>query len=140
MSANAARPSGGGGGGSAVSSAQADENLLAGQVIYVKGTSNVELAQANTRPDTEAAGLVLSDTLTGFTAPYVTQGTITLSDWTNVIGAAALAPGVRYFLSAATAGRLVSAQVSGGNFHVFVGRALSTTTLDVDIDPPILIV
>ena len=140
MSSNAARSSGGGGGGGTTATAQADENALAGQVVYVKGTSNVGLAQANTRPDTEAAGLVLADALSGFTASYVTQGTITLSDWTNVIGVAALTAGVRYFLSATTPGRLVTAQVGGGNFHVFVGRALSPTTLDVDIDPPILIV
>jgi len=114
--------------------------VLAGQVIYVKGTSNIGLAQADTRPDTEAAGLVLADTLSGFTATYVTQGAFTQSDWTNVIGAATLTPGVRYFLSAATAGRLVSAQVGSGDHHVFVGRALNTTTLDIDIDPPILIV
>ena len=61
------------------------------------------------------------------------------TDWTPVAGTAALTPGLPYFLSVATAGRITTTAPSApGEYVVLVGRALSATELDVDIEPSVL--
>ena len=68
------------------------------------------------------------------------EGQITKSDWTSVTGSATLTPGAVYFLSVSTAGGLTTAPpYELGETVVRVGRALSTTTLDIEISQPVLL-
>jgi len=120
--------------------AATDVDVLAGQVVYAKPTANVGLARADVIATADAAGLATVDALATFSLTYRTQGVVSLSDWTAVTGTVSLSPGQRYFLSAAAGGKLVTSMVAGPNLHVYIGKALSSTELDVDIDPPIKLV
>lgn len=120
--------------------ALAGEDLLAGQPIAINRISaTLELADADAGvAKATCAGLVLFDTLTGFIAG-VDMVSHTQADWTAVVGAVALLPGQAYFLSL-IAGRLTtSAPTAPGQFVTYVGIAVSTTTLELDIQAPILL-
>ena len=62
-------------------------------------------------------------------------GPVTLADWTALTGAAALSPGLPYFLN--TAGNLTSTVPSSPRCLTAVGIAVSTTTLVVNPEQPI---
>jgi len=121
-------------------SAETDQDLLAGQPVYMKGTGHLGLAQADASGTSTVVGLAVEDKLTGFACPYVFQNKLTLADWTAVIGAATLTIGAIYYLSASTAGMLTTtAPTAVGEYVCRVGMAISTTTLAIEIDPKILL-
>ena len=118
--------------------AQADAAMSAGQVLYIVTDGHGALARANAAVTAGAVGLVFADVGIGETACYITEGHITLADWTAVIGAVSLIPGSNYFLSTSAAGKITAtAPTTLGEYVVRIGRATSATTLDVEIELPI---
>lgn len=121
-------------------SAEADSTIKIGYPIYLKANGHLDPAQANAAGPTQVAGLSLSDTTAGFACTYITEGTVERTDWTEVAGSALLVPGNTYFLSPTTAGQITNVAPSTlGQYVVRVGRAVTTTKLDVEIELPILL-
>ena len=116
-----------------------DSNTLVGQPLYAKASGNVDLADASAISTAEIVGLAYEDASATEDKRYTPDGRITLDDWTNVVGSTNLTPGAVYFLSA-TAGQLTTtAPTVVGEIVVRVGKALSTTTFDIEIGPTILL-
>lgn len=110
---------------------------LTGMALYVPSDGSVDLARADTFPN--VVGLASSDAAPGI-GEYITEGQITRSNWSAVAGTATLSPGAYYYLSPSVAGQITSvAPTTPGQSVVVVGRALTQTTLDVEITPPILL-
>lgn len=112
--------------------------LYPGQPIKLSGPSGVELADAL---DIENQTIGLSQGLTpsGQEVFIKTFGIIESENWSNVIGTTNLTVGVDYFLSS-TAGELTAnpTDSSGGIFQ-YVGKAVTTTELLVNIARPIIL-
>jgi len=121
-------------------SAEADSTIVIGNPIYLTGVGHVNPARADAAGTTQVVGLSLTDTSAGFTCNYITEGRIERSDWTAIAGVANLSAGVTYFLDPSVAGHITStAPTAVGQYVVRVGRAVSTTTLDIEIELPILL-
>lgn len=129
----------GDGGNSVVSySGVTDDNVAVASPVYFKGTGHVGLAQANDATKAQVAGLCLSIATSTNTATWVTEGSVSRTDWTAITGTALLTPGALYFLDPTLAGALTkTAPITVGQFVVKVGRAESTTDLDIEIEAPI---
>ncbi len=70
-------------------------------------------------------------------AGYVTQGQLTLEDWSMVTDFIALIPGEYYYLGNEE-GKLTSTPLNQtGNVLVIVGRAQTLNNMDINIQPPI---
>jgi len=117
-------------------SAEADETIAIGQVVWVKSTTHIGLAQANAQTTARVAGIAITAGNATFSVDYVTDGQHTQANWTSITGATLLTPGSTYYLSAATAGQLTTTAPTASGFVVAVGRALNTTTLDIEISQP----
>lgn len=127
----------GGGGGVLPLSANFVSGASKGQPVYVASNNNVDLAINTTEP--YVIGLTLETVLAATTGQYITEGTITLTDWNAVTGTTLLTPGAVYYLDS-TAGLLTSTPTSVIGEHVVaVARAASTTELDIEIAEPILL-
>ncbi len=121
-------------------SAEADSTIKIGYPIYIKSNGHLDPAQANAQATTGAVGVSISDTAAAAVCKYITEGKVTRSDWTEIAGVTSLTPGVSYYLSPTTAGHITStAPTTVGQFVVSIGRAISTTELDIEIGPPILL-
>jgi len=121
-------------------SAEADSSTKIGSPLYLTGVGHVDLAQADAAGTVQVVGLALEAVSTGFTCQYISEGSIERTDWTDVAGTVALSAGATYFLDTSLAGRITStAPTTGGQYVVRVGRAVNTTTLDIEIELPILL-
>ena len=110
------------------------ENVTKGQVIFINENGVALLAQANTESTTGATGFVIAE------GQYITEGQITLGDWTALAGTSQLLPGDVYYLSTTNAGSISEvAPTTPGTYVVAVGRAIGPNTLDVEIQLPILL-
>lgn len=108
-----------------------------GQPVAVVATGVTDAsATGNTTP---CAGLATTGAAALGTETVVTEGLYTLADWTAVTGSAALTPGAVYFLSATTAKLTATKPTGAGNVVQAVGRAVSATTLAIDLEDPILL-
>ena len=117
-------------------------NVLICEPVYVKSNGRIEWADANAQATTEVMGLVADTAIAQNAAGNVKVDgfmTATTGQWDAVTGGSGgLTVGDVYFLSEVAAGRLTTAApVTVGNFVVRVGRAVSTTVMDVMIEPPI---
>ena len=117
-------------------SAEADVAILVGQPVYVKATGHVALAVANNAGTASAVGFAVTAAEPTFTVNFLTEGKLTLVDWTAVAGTASLAPGNAYYLDAATAGKITNVVPASG-YVVRLGRATSAVTLDIEIEPSV---
>jgi len=115
--------------------------LYGGMAVYFKAPGVLDLAQAidATPPATghpyEVAGLAASDASNGQIIALITDGQISLADWTRVAGTVALEVNKRYYLSDMTAGMLsLTCPSAAGSTVVCVGQAISQQTLDVEIN------
>ena len=109
----------------------ADVTILAGQVVYLNTNGRLRLADADASPATaEAVGIALNGAGAGQPVTYIVQGSLT--------GASGLKQGQFYLLSN-TAGSISEAAVADitedVTFVTFIGIALSTTSLKVNIFP-----
>jgi hypothetical protein len=121
-------------------SAETDGNLVTGTPVYITAAGHVAPAVANNGQTAQVVGLSLGTFLANVSAQYTTEGEVTSNDWTGVTGSSTLQPGYIYFLDPATPGRLTTVPpTSTGQYIVPVGRALSTTTLAIELSPTILL-
>ena len=121
-------------------SAVFDSATSKGMALYVSGSGTVDLAQADAEATKGVIGLAVDDVLIGATGNYQMEGQITLADWTAVVGSVSLTAGSFYFLDENTAGHLTANPTStSGEYVVRVGRAVTSTTLDIEVSQPILL-
>jgi hypothetical protein len=121
-------------------SAETDSPTKIGSPLYLTGASHVDLARANAAGTVQVVGLALEVVAAGFSCNYISEGAIERSNWSEIAGTANLSAGVTYFLDPSLAGRITTtAPTTAGQYVVRVGRAVSTTTLDIEIELPILL-
>jgi hypothetical protein len=118
-----------------VLSAESDVVIRIGQPIYLKNNFHADLAGANNLPFANIIGFAIKATNPTFSAEYITDGLLTLSDWINVSGTNLLVPGQTYFLSNII-GNITNIPPTSG-YIVSVGKAVSQTQLDIEIQQPI---
>lgn len=116
--------------------------ITIGQPVYQKSDGDVDLGRANAQGTVQLVGLVKDASISAAGSGLIqTDGVLVAStgDWDAVTGGSGgLTAGSPYYLSAATAGFLTAtAPSTTGQFVVRVGLALSTTELDISIEPPI---
>ena len=120
-------------------SSQADSDQLIGQPVYVTSAGSTALAKADQSSTSGVVGFTVTSALSGSTSNYVTGGKLILLDWSSVAGSVSLVPGSVYYLDANVAGHITNILPGNGNYLVRVGRAVSTTTLDIEIEPSVLL-
>lgn len=113
-----------------------------GTAAYVSGADTFQKARANASGTCDVIGLVKDASVANSASGSIqTDGlfTATTAEWDAVTGATGgLTPGATYFLSAATAGRITAtAPTNTGEFVVRLGKAISTTAIELTIQPPI---
>jgi hypothetical protein len=118
--------------------------IVIGQPVYVKATGNVTLAQANASGTVEVLGLVRDASIaTSATGIIQTDGILsaTTAEWDVVTGGSGgLTPGSVYYLDPSTPGSLTdTAPTASGQCVVRVGKAISTTEMEISIEQPILL-
>jgi hypothetical protein len=111
--------------------AESDDTIKMGQPIYIKASGHAGLAVATGAATAAVIGLAVSDAVPTHNIEYVTDTSLTLTDWSEVIGTESLTSGAIYFL-ALSIGKLVTPAPTSG-YVVPVGRAASTNTLDIEI-------
>lgn len=111
----------------------ASENLSAGDFVNVydnAGTPNVR--KADSTNDRRASGFVLSSVTSGNNATVYFEG-----QNTQVSG---LTAGQRLYLDAAGAVTSTAPSIAGGDvIHQYLGKALSTTVMDVEMEDEIVL-
>jgi hypothetical protein len=120
-------------------SAVAAVNLQAGQPVYIDGTTGqFGLARADIYAASFVAGLVAEATAAGFVANLV-DDSLTLQDWTAIVGSASLQRGQNYFLGTTPGTLSLTAPTTPGQSCAVVGMAISTIQLLIDPTGPILL-
>ncbi|MEM3097456.1 MAG: hypothetical protein QXU32_01885 [Nitrososphaerales archaeon] len=113
--------------------------IKAGQVVTVHSSGDGVILASATSKLTYAVGLALVDIDVGMVGVIATDGPFTLSDWTNTTGTALLIPKSKYYLDTIP-GRLTTVPPSGtNNISQEIGKALSTTKLEISIEEFIII-
>ncbi len=113
--------------------------VIAGEPVYIDGASSVDQAQANASGTSEVVGLASAAVTAASTGTVIFNGTVTLTtaEWDAVAGTTGgLTAGTKYYLSDATAGRIVdqaSIPTVATRFVVELGEALDSTDLLVQI-------
>jgi hypothetical protein len=118
--------------------------IVIGAPVYAFAADTVKLARANAKATSQLAGLGLdASTAAAGVGNIITGGTLvaTTTQWDAVAGTTGgLAFGTRYFVDPATAGKITSTvPTTVGQCVTLVGIALSTTELELQITPPILL-
>ena len=118
--------------------------IVIGAPVYSPSAGNFDKAEANAGTTVEVIGLVADTSITNGTSGNVqTSGVVsaTTGQWDTVAGTSGgLTAGTVYYLDPATAGKLTSTAPSTvGQYIVRVGKALSTTQLELAISQPILL-
>lgn len=111
--------------------------------VYVSSAAHVDLAKGDATSTTDVIGLVYDTTIaSGAAGNVIVDGimTATTGQWDAIAGTSGgLTAGAVYYLSAATAGLLTAtAPSTAGQFAVPVGRALSTTQLELTLPGPVV--
>lgn len=115
--------------------------IVIGTPVYVSAAGSVDKAQATASNSSKVLGLVRSASIAAAGTGFIqTDGIIsaTTGEWDDVAGTTGgLSAGTDYFLSA-TAGLLTATAPSAvGQYVTYIGRALSTTDLEISLDRPI---
>lgn len=109
-----------------------------GQVVYVSSSGNVNLANNAAEATAKAIGVVEDASIASTASGSVlTDGAITIADWTTIAGAATLTAGAVYFLDGVDGNITTIPPTLAGSYVVRIGTAISTTTLEVSISRPI---
>jgi len=120
-------------------SAETDDDVVAGQPVYVKADTHVGLAANGGAATHQVAGLAIEAAAAGAAVEYRPDGKLQVADWTAITGGALLTPGAYYFLDAAAGTLTTAATATVGEYLVRVGRAITTVTLDIEVGPLILL-
>ena len=129
-------PSGGGSGDTYLDrhTVTANETITIGQPVYISGNNTTNLADADNIATSHVLGLAETNGTANGTMNVLSDGRITQSDWSSVIGSTSLTPGAQYYLST-SAGQLTTTPPSGiSDAVVTCGTAVTTTTLDIEIN------
>ena len=78
--------------------AESDATIAIGQPLYMKLNGHVDLALANDATKNRVIGLASIAASPTFIASYISDGKITLADWTAIAGSTNLTPGGNYYL------------------------------------------
>lgn len=118
--------------------------IVIGNAVYTDAADSVDLAQADSSGTVEVLGLVQEVSISAAASGFIqTDGIMaaTTTQWDAIAGTTGgLTPGAVYYLSATTAGLLSeTAPSSVGQYVVRVGKAISTTELEITISQPILL-
>lgn len=109
-----------------------------GQVVFVSSSGSVNLANNTAEATAKAIGVVedasIAPTASG---SVLTDGAITVADWTAIAGAPTLTAGSVYFLDGVDGNITTIPPILAGSYVVRIGTAISTTTLEVSISRPI---
>ena len=134
-------PYGGAPGGESIEyTAEAAEDVLAGQPVYLDNDGKIRLAQASSALSSRVVGFAKDAALATFLCTFVSDSQVVLGDWTSVVGATTLQKGKTYYLSPLSAGEITDIPPSTeGTYVVKVGTAMTTTKLDIEIQPSILL-
>lgn len=112
----------------------ANETINIGQPVYVSATDTVNLADADTLNTSHVLGLAITDATANTTVIVLSEGSVTRSDWTAIVGTANLVPGAIYYLST-TAGQMTTTPPTGdGDNVVRCGLAVNLTKFDIEIN------
>ncbi len=104
----------------------AGQDIVAGQPVYISRQNRLLMvADSSTYLSAFVIGFAVEDIKAGF-AGDVKKGDFTLSDWTELAGAASLQPGYPYFLNGR--GMLSYVPPTVGGF-IAIGEALTAQTL-----------
>ncbi len=112
------------------------------QAVYIDGNDSVDLAKADAAGTMDMIGLVKDVTIVSSADGMVqTDGILaaTTGQWDAVTGdTGGLTAGTVYYLDASTAGFITStAPITVSQFVVQLGRAISTTEMEISICDPI---
>ena len=112
--------------------------IVIGTPTYISAANTVKKAQANASGTTDVLGLVRDTSVAAAAqASIQTDGqlTATTTQWDAVTGGTGgLTAGAVYYLSATTAGQLTTtAPTTAGQFVIRIGKAISTTIMDIQI-------
>lgn len=110
----------------------ANEDILIGQPLILRSNGHIKLANIETDP--EVIGLSIVNCSAGENCIYISQGRLSLTDWSNITNSITLIPGDCYYLI--EKGKLIST-VPSSLVVIEVGRAQNKTTFSVDIKIPI---
>lgn len=116
--------------------------IVIGEAVYASAADHVDKADGTNMNKSEVVGLVSDPTiLTGAVGNIQISGilTATTGQWDAVTGGSGgLTVGSVYYLDVATPGHLtVTPPLTLTDWLVRIGRALSTTELEIGIEPPI---
>lgn len=120
-----------------------DATMIPGNVVYSTTADHVAKAQANASGTSKPLGFAAAAITSGAAGNIQTDGilALTTAQWDAVAGTTGgLTVGSTYFLSAATAGLMsATAPSTVGQYVVELGMAISTTELNIRIQPRILL-
>ena len=111
-----------------------DDATLVGSPVRQKIGGTVGLAAATSRGLARVVGLALEAKAIGFAVRVVLRGIVERTDWTAVAGTATLTPGLPYWLDTAAGKITTVAPTSSTDIVARIGRAISTTKLDVQTE------
>lgn len=106
-------------------------NGFKGQIVYIDNIGEAQLAAAD--GVAEAVGFLTEDVLSGQATKIQTEGELVKTNWVQVTGSANLVPGAIYFLH--NGGQMRPEAPNTGTITI-VGRAVTTTRFDIEINPP----
>lgn len=116
-----------------------------GEAVYADGNDTVDLAQANAAGTSKAVGLACGGVAALGSGEYLFAGpaTLTIGEWDAIAGTTGgLTADLCYFLSDAAPGNILEEGSTGGivagDSVVILGYGISTTTMLVNIEKPIL--
>lgn len=119
-------------------------SIVIGSPVYSDSAGSVDLAQADSSGTVEVLGLVKDVSIGAASSGSIqTDGILaaTTGQWDAVTGeTGGLVAGTVYFLDPSTAGKLtLTAPTTASEYVVRVGKAISTTEMEITIEPPILL-
>jgi len=117
-------------------------SIVIGTPVYSKAAGSVDKAQANASGTVEVVGIVRDTSITSAASGSIqTDGVLsaTTGQWDAVTGGSGgLTYNTVYYLDPDTAGMLTeTAPTDTGDYVVRIGKAISTTELEISISQPI---
>jgi len=112
----------------------AGETVHAGAPAYIVSNNTVNLASATGPTKSRTVGLITQAASVTEATIVQTDGSVTLADWTAVIGGASLTPGSVYFLHTTDGQMSTTPPTSDGDVVVTMGVAVTTTKFDIEVN------
>jgi hypothetical protein len=116
--------------------AEADENILIGQPLYLKQNGHLGLASGNENARSRICGLALSNTLIGHACSYTSFGNVQRNDWSAICSDVLLKTSQTYYLDA-NLGKITNIPPETG-YLVEIGEAVNNNAIALNIKQSIL--